>query len=207
MKNILIATLFVGVIYACKTTEPAPFSPVCTDVVLEKFDWSYCDPVRLLSCGDDRDTLTRETIRVINNEEGRLKLSLPAGLGYCIVSSKSVTGYGYAIANLPDCFRVDGMKVRFSGEQKRTHAAYSCGGLMELTSIEEIPWEKSIIIKATNHPYRMSKTLQTASTKIIQFITKNWMILAGFHHLIYPNTFEQMLRIWLSGGQKPRRES
>lgn len=134
MKTILFATMLVGVLIACKNNEVV-FKPACTNIVLEKVDWSYCDPIRLLKCNDGRDTLVRKTVFTYQNEEGIIKYTVSAG--YCIeslLSGKSLTPF-----NLPVCFKRNNLKVKFSGLEKITHHDASCGNEFEITKIEEIP--------------------------------------------------------------------
>jgi hypothetical protein len=135
MKALIYFLLVIGLLSTCKNVEV--FKPTCTNVVLEKVDWTYCHPIYLTKCGNGKDTLTRKTIDIINNATGIVKYDINSG--YCIVfnylSGKlSVTAY-----NLPDCFRKDGIKIKFSGIVKETHVDLACGNPMELTKLEEIP--------------------------------------------------------------------
>jgi hypothetical protein len=134
MKTILFVIVLVGVLIACKNNEEV-FKPTCTNFVLEKVDWTYCDPIRLLKCGDKRDTLVRKTVFSYQNEEGIIKYTSSAG--YCLESL--ISGKSLTPLNLPECLKKSNLKVKFSGLEKVTHHDASCGNEFEITKIEEIP--------------------------------------------------------------------
>ncbi len=136
MKKLLFAITLVGVLISCKSNDVI-FNPTCTNIVLEKVDWTYCDPVRLIKCNDSRDTLVRKTSQIIENEVGYVKKNYQAGITfYCL---ESPSRGGFTPYNLPTCFKQDGLKIRFSGISKSSHIDYDCGIEFEITKIEEIP--------------------------------------------------------------------
>jgi hypothetical protein len=95
-----------------------------------------CDSVRLFPCGDERDIYLMPTRQIVENVTGAVIQEGGGTKPFCIVSDSG--GY-WSPFNLPECYKVDGLKVRFSGVEKQARADFSCGFPFEITMIEEIP--------------------------------------------------------------------
>lgn len=126
--NIKILVCF-SLIWSCKSIDSEP-KIICENVVLNKVDWSYCNPITLKKCGNGLDTLQTKTIREFNEDYGTIEAD---GLSFCIVPSTKAKITPY---NLPECFKKNGLKIKFSGIEKISIIDYSCGNPFELTKIE-----------------------------------------------------------------------
>lgn len=137
MKILYFAIVLTGVLYACNPEDvEKPFVAVCSDVQLETVNWMVCDSVRLFPCGDERDIYLTPTRQIVVNATGSVIQEKGGTKPFCIVSD---TGGYWSPFNLPECYKVDGLKVRFSGVEKQARADFACGFPFEITMIEEIP--------------------------------------------------------------------
>ncbi len=151
MRTILFAIVLVGVLIACKNNEVV-FKPTCSNFILEKVDWTYCrlhNNIYPIKCNNNDDTLTVRILKHLENYTG-LITTYDCGGWYINVTNTSIFEYKedgrrysfnlLAPYNLPQCFKKEGLKVKFSGDLRPSYGLdESCGEAFEITKIEEIP--------------------------------------------------------------------
>lgn len=148
MKTLLFATILVGVLISCKNNEVV-FKPTCTNIVLQKVDWTYCrlhNNIYPIKCNDKNDTLTVRILTHLADYTGTITCNTCNGItvnkpwsGYK-EDGNLYTFYQLSVYNLPECFKKEGLKIKFSGDLRPSFGVNeSDGEAFELTKIEEIP--------------------------------------------------------------------
>ncbi len=148
MRTLLFAVILVGVLIACKNND-VELKPTCSNIVLEKVDWTYCrlhNNIYPIKCNDNNDTLTVRILKYLDNYTG----IVDNNNGKNITVDKPWSGlkedgrvYTFRVIrafNLPECFQKEGLKIKFSGNLRPSFGVDDSGGeSFELTKIEVIP--------------------------------------------------------------------
>ena len=150
MKALIYFLLVIGLLSTCKNVEV--FKPTCTNIVLEKVDWTYCylhNKTSPVKCNNKNDTLTLKILKRFESITATITDDCVKGFYNILVDEpyKGTKEDGRTIIfsllrpyNLPECFKKNMLRVKLSGDLRPYPGLdESCGEAFEITKIEEIP--------------------------------------------------------------------